>query len=133
LKEILDKYIPLLEGEHSHKPITIVVITDGVPTDDPQEVIINAARRLDGSGVPVNQLGIQFAQIGDDEDATAALQELDEGIAAIHGIRDMVDSTLCDPANLHFTTDTVIKILLGAINAVPDGYPRFPKPEIVYR
>jgi len=55
--------------------------------DDPKEVIINAARRLDQNGVPVNQLGIQFAQIGDDPDATEALDELDSGIAAINGIR----------------------------------------------
>jgi hypothetical protein len=55
--------------------------------DDPKEVIIDAARRLDHSAVPVNQLGIQFAQIGDDLDATEALNELDSGIAAINGIR----------------------------------------------
>lgn len=55
--------------------------------DDPRQVIINAARRLDHSGVALNQLGIQFAQIGDEEDATEALQELDEGIAAVNGIR----------------------------------------------
>lgn len=58
-----------------------------VLADDPKDVIINAARRLDHSGVPCNKLGIQFAQIGDDEDATEALQELDVGIAAVNGIR----------------------------------------------
>lgn len=55
--------------------------------DELQEVIIAAARRLDQTGVPINHFGIQFAQIGDDEDATEALKELDEGIAEAHGIR----------------------------------------------
>ena len=104
--------------------------------DDPKEVIIQAARHLDEIEVPVNQLGIQFAQIGDYEGAAEALKELDEGIADAHGIRvnncvisgalgirpnafvskDMVDTTLCDPNDPHFTTATVIKILLGAIH-----------------
>lgn len=55
--------------------------------DDPKEVIVNAARRLDHNGVPEGRLGIQFAQIGDDEDATEGLRELDEGIADVNGIR----------------------------------------------
>jgi hypothetical protein len=88
LQEIFDRYIPLLEDKClAHKPITIVVITDGVPTDDPESVIVGAARRLDQAGVPMRQIGVQFAQIGDDEDATEALRELDEGLADLHGIR----------------------------------------------
>jgi hypothetical protein len=55
--------------------------------DDPESVIVGAARRLDQSGVPARQMGVQFAQIGDDEDATEALRELDEGLAERHGIR----------------------------------------------
>jgi len=133
LQELFDRYIPLLEDQRlAHKPISIVVITDGVPTDELQEVIIAAARRLDQTGVPINHFGIQFAQIGDDEDATEALKELDEGIAEAHGIRDMVDTTPCNPNDSHFTTATVIKILLGAINerfdSTPIGRPPFPKP-----
>ena len=34
-----------------------------------------------------DQFGIQFAQIGDDKDATASLLALDEGIAAFNAIR----------------------------------------------
>jgi uncharacterized protein YegL len=138
LEEILNKYIPLLEDTRlAHKPITIVVITDGVPTDDPKGVIINAARRLDHSGVPDNKLGIQFAQIGNDEDATEALRELDEGIADVNGIRDMVDTTPWNPNDARFTTATVVKILLGALNglagAPSTGNPNFPRPGSAYR
>jgi hypothetical protein len=119
LQEMFDKYIPLLEDKNlAHKPITIVVITDGVPTDDPEEVIIGAARWLDKTAVPARQIGVQFAQIGDDEDATEALRELDEGLADQHGIRDMVDTTLYD--GTEFTTATMVKILLGAIDESVD-------------
>jgi len=133
LEEIMNKYIPHIENRtFPNKPLTIIVITDGVPTDDPKEVIINAARRLDSNQVPENMLGIQFAQIGDDLDATEALDELDSGIAAINGIRDMVDTTPCHPGDPQFTTDTVVKILLGAINGqvggVPAGPPSLPRP-----
>jgi len=118
LQEILDRYIPFLEDGRAHKPITIVIITDGVPTDDPKQVIVDAARRLDRNRVPVNQLGIQFAQIGDDPEATVALRELHEGLSAAYNIRDMVDTTLFNPNSAHFTTDTMTKILLGAINGL---------------
>jgi hypothetical protein len=37
--------------------------------------------------VPLRQLGIQFVQIGDDPDATAALKELDDDIGPTHGVR----------------------------------------------
>lgn len=140
LEDILNKYIPFLEdGRLAHKPITIVVITDGVPTDDPKEVIINAARRLDHSGVPDNKLGIQFAQIGNDEDATDALRELDEGIADINGIRDMVDTTPFNPNDVRFTTATIVKILLGALSGLAGasgpvaGSPNVPRPGVAYR
>jgi len=122
LDEIFNRYLPLLEDQRlNHKPITIVVITDGEPTDEPKEVIIDAARRLDRTGVAPHRFGIQFAQIGDDEDASIALRELDDGIAAVNGIRDMVDYTPCSPNDLKFTTDTVIKILLGATSRLIDG------------
>jgi hypothetical protein len=106
--------------------------------DDPKSVIIQAARRLDQSGVPIHQLGVQFAQIGDDEDATEALRELDDDLSDAYGIRvsssrtplwwgnlcyaqDMVDTTLYNPSDDQFTTTTLIKILLGAINEDLDG------------
>ena len=55
--------------------------------DDPKSVIIDAARRLDHAAVPQHLFGIQFAQIGDEEDATEALRELDDDLEHEHGIR----------------------------------------------
>jgi len=50
-------------------------------------VIVNFARRLDARNVPLRQLGIQFVQIGDDPNATAALKELDDNLGPTHGVR----------------------------------------------
>jgi uncharacterized protein YegL len=121
LSRMFNKYLPLLENKRRpHKPVCLIVITDGVPTDDPKEVIIDAARRLDHTGVPLNKFGIQFVQIGDDTDATNALKELDDGIAGENGIRDMVDTTPYRPDGGQFTVDSVIKILLGSIDKLVD-------------
>ncbi|KAF9456827.1 hypothetical protein BDZ94DRAFT_1302285 [Collybia nuda] len=117
LQELFDRYIPLVENKsRPHKPITIVVITDGVPTDEPADAIVEAARRLDHNNVPLKQFGIQFAQIGDDPEATEALRELDDDLSKTYQIRDMVDTTPYNPQHSSFTSETLVKILLGAIN-----------------
>jgi hypothetical protein len=55
--------------------------------DDPESVIVTAAKRLDARHFLLSQIGIQFVQIGDDPKATDALRELDENLANVHGIR----------------------------------------------
>lgn len=55
--------------------------------DDPESVIVTAAKRLDARHFPLAQVGIQFVQIGDDRRATEALKELDENLASLYGIR----------------------------------------------
>ncbi|KAF9456826.1 hypothetical protein BDZ94DRAFT_1326699 [Collybia nuda] len=117
LQELFEKYIPLIENKSRfHRPITIVVITDGVPTDEPADVIVEAARRLDHNNVPLKQFGIQFAQIGNDPEATEALRELDDDLSKTYQIRDMVDTTPYNPKHSSFTRETLVKILLGAFN-----------------
>ena len=96
------------------KPINYIIITDGAPTDAPEDVIVAAARRLDRGDFPLNQLGIQFVQIGSDPEATRALEELDDELAGTHGIRDVVDTTPYKSGGLD--GETLIKILLGGIN-----------------
>ncbi|KAI0057835.1 hypothetical protein BV25DRAFT_1345551 [Artomyces pyxidatus] len=127
LQEILDIYIPRIEDRRKqHKPINIIVITDGVPTDDPKEVIVSAAHRLDNNGVPVRQLGIQFVQIGDDKEASAALKELDDDLAGQHAVRDMVDTTLFDPNEPRLRTEVLLKVMVGAIDSIVDNRPSAP-------
>ncbi|WWD20267.1 hypothetical protein CI109_104743 [Kwoniella shandongensis] len=96
------------------KPMNLIVVTDGAPTDDPESVLIACAKRLDRGEFPLSQVGIQFLQIGNDSEAREALQELDDGISEAHGVRDMVDT-------LPFTGEEmsaglIIKTLLGGIN-----------------
>ncbi len=65
----------------------INVFLAGEATDDPESVIVQAARRLDEGRFPLSQVGIQFIQIGNDAAAAEALQELDDGLAETHKIR----------------------------------------------
>ncbi|KAG8779682.1 hypothetical protein FRC12_023950 [Ceratobasidium sp. 428] len=96
------------------KPINFIVITDGAPTDEPEDVIVAAARRLDQGNFPLSQLGVQFVQIGNDPEAKAALEELDDDLSGKYGIRDIVDTTPYTQGGL--SGETLIKILLGGIN-----------------
>jgi len=61
------------------KPMDIIVLTDGVPTDDPATVLQAAARKLDEGLHHPNAVGIQFVQIGNEEGADVALQDLCNG------------------------------------------------------
>ncbi|GAB1523706.1 hypothetical protein RhiTH_006856 [Rhizoctonia solani] len=95
------------------KPVNYIVITDGAPSDDPESVIVAAAKRLDKGEFPLSQVGIQFVQIGSDPEATQALEELDDDLAGKYDIRDIVDTT---PYTTELSGETLIKILLGGVN-----------------
>jgi hypothetical protein len=84
------------------------------PTDDPETVLIACAKRLDKGDFPLSQIGVQFLQIGNDIEAREALQELDDGLAQAHGVRDMVDTVPSQGQDL--TAGLIIKTLLGGIN-----------------
>ncbi|KAI1796108.1 hypothetical protein LXA43DRAFT_937673 [Ganoderma leucocontextum] len=120
LDRLLRQYMNELDSakrsgrEDSIKPINYIVITDGAATDDPAEVIVKTARRLDKDGYLLSQLGIQFVQIGTDRNATRFLQQLDDDIASDQGVRDIVDTTPYLGGQLN--AETIIKILLGGIN-----------------
>ncbi|KAJ7248877.1 hypothetical protein B0H12DRAFT_1229248 [Mycena haematopus] len=98
------------------KRMNLIVITDGVATDDPKTSIIHAAKRL--MAMPdlcLVQLGIQFVQIGNDAGATKALQKLDDEIHKTSNIRDIVDTTPYH--KLHpVTARGLVKALAGGIN-----------------
>ncbi|KAG6856045.1 hypothetical protein H0H87_008149 [Tephrocybe sp. NHM501043] len=103
------------------KPINILVITDGMPSDDPESPIVQAAMRLDAIAAPMDQVGIQFVQVGDDPEATAFLMELDDDLKTIYGnIRDIVDTTPAELTNGVINLDILMKILLGGINKRED-------------
>lgn len=124
LEELINFYLPLVERKFpQHSPIDIIVITDGVATDQQTlpEVIVSAAHRLERSQVPEEMFGIQFVQIGTDAEAASALRALDDHLAKQYKIRDIVDTTPYDPQQGAFNTDYMLKILLGGVNKVLDN------------
>jgi hypothetical protein len=70
------------------------VLTDGVPSDDVESVLLSAAKKLDKLDAPPYQVGVQFFQVGNEEGAKEALEELDGGLSehVEGGVRDIVDT-----------------------------------------
>lgn len=101
------------------KPVNMIVITDGVPTDDPESVIVSIAKKLDKLEAPPYQVGIQFFQVGEEPGAADALKELDDNLAGQHGgIRDMVDTVTWKKREGQSSTlnaDDILKVVLGAV------------------
>ncbi|KAF9266189.1 hypothetical protein L218DRAFT_897162 [Marasmius fiardii PR-910] len=129
LETLLRDYLSRLEAAHDSgstvaiqkiKPVNYIIITDGAPTDDPESVIVQAARRLDAKHFPVTQVGIQFVQIGKSASAARYLQELDDNLVSKHQLqRDIVDTTKYFGSQL--SADALVKILLGGINRRVDN------------
>lgn len=120
LQDILKAYMDQLQRNmDAVRPMNIIVITDGSPTDDPEGVLVQNARRLDSLNAPGFQVGVQFFQIGNDASAREALRELDDGLSQ-QGVRDMVDAVTWDNAasgqqGLELTSNGILKVVLGAV------------------
>jgi von Willebrand factor type A domain len=99
LKPYLDRYSA---NPESTKPLNIIVITDGEPSDDVESTIIWAADRLDKKDAPAWQVGIQFFQVGNEPGAREHLEQLDDYLGEISGnkeLRDIVDTVPWTSAN----------------------------------
>ncbi|MCJ1352944.1 MAG: hypothetical protein MMC33_002928 [Icmadophila ericetorum] len=117
LEDILLPYLRQCsqKGCHSVKPLNIIVITDGCPTDDLHGVIIQAAKKLDTLDAPLRQVGIQFFQVGNDPEATKALQVLDDDLSQEEkGLRDIVDTVPWMKEGL--SANSIMKVVMGAVN-----------------
>ncbi|KAI9780631.1 MAG: hypothetical protein M1816_002792 [Peltula sp. TS41687] len=115
---ILKPYLAHYEAApDTTKPLNIIVITDGVPTDDVESVIVSAAKKLDKLDAPAWQVGVQFFQVGNERGAAAALQELDDGLAEVGGLRDMVDTVpFRQMGSGGLSGEEILKVVLGAVN-----------------
>jgi uncharacterized protein YegL len=120
LNKILKPYLARFEANRKLKPINIIVITDGEPSDDVESVIISTAKKLDKLDAEAWQVGIQFFQVGREPGAREHLKQLDDGLKELSGddeLRDIVDTvpfTGEDGATL--TGRGILKIVLGAVN-----------------
>ncbi|KAL8296153.1 hypothetical protein RB601_003629 [Gaeumannomyces tritici] len=112
-------------GRTGMKPLNLIVITDGAPTDRAgfrvHEVLHRVARQLDLAGAPLYQVGVQFFQVGDDAVARRALEDLDDnlgGLVADGQLRDIVDTCTFDATDGNvsvLTSEAVLKTVLGAV------------------
>ncbi|OAP56168.1 hypothetical protein AYL99_09347 [Fonsecaea erecta] len=106
------------EAEAPVKPLNIIVITDGVPSDDVESVIVHAARKLDALSAEPWQVGIQFFQVGREPEARDMLCELDDTLSAEYHIRDMVDTVPWsgeDGEDQGLTAQGLLKVCLGSV------------------
>lgn len=72
------------------KPVIIVCITDGEPTD--QKAVDNAIIAQTKKMTEDGEMGIQFVQIGKDAGARAFLKHLDDDLQAAGAVYDIVDT-----------------------------------------
>ncbi|KIW89954.1 uncharacterized protein Z519_09384 [Cladophialophora bantiana CBS 173.52] len=126
LNQILKPYLyeladSLERQAHGHeatvKPLNIIVITDGVPSDDVESVIVSAARKLDGVSAEPWQVGIQFFQVGREPEARDMLRELDDTLSGEYHIRDMVDTVPWngEEGDEGLTAQGLLKVCLGSV------------------
>ena len=98
VRNILKPYLAKLETQiaagKEMKPLNLIVLTDGVPSDDVESVLLSAAKKLDKLDAPPYQVGVQFFQVGNEEGAKEALEELDDRLSELveGGVRDIVDT-----------------------------------------
>jgi uncharacterized protein YegL len=122
LNAILKAYLEKCEANKANldavKPLNIIVITDGVPSDDPESVIVSVAKKLDKMDAAPWQVGIQFFQVGEERGAAEALEELDDGLKEANGgIRDIVDTVPWKgSSSTGLNADGILKVVLGSVN-----------------
>ncbi|KAL9104944.1 MAG: hypothetical protein Q9163_000189 [Psora crenata] len=122
LNAILKPYLARLEQKgrgkaDEVKPLNIIVLTDGEAHDDPESVILSAARKLDRLDAPSWQIGIQFFQVGNDPEATRALRDLDDGLIEMGCERDIVDTVPWrgESGRVGLDADGILKCVLGSV------------------
>ena len=124
---ILNPYLAKLEkvmGEGKEvKPMNLIVLTDGVPSDDVESVLLSAAKKLDRLDAPPFQVGVQFFQVGNEDGAKEALEELDDELSnkIKGGVRDIVDTVTWtggrspSEGGVGLTGDGILKVCLGSV------------------
>lgn len=123
MKEYLGKLTAAGTDADSVKPMNIIVITDGAPSDDVESVLVNAARKLDKMDAEPWQLGVQFVQVGAEQGAREHLEGLDDELTALGGgCRDIVDTVPFTPG-VELSADMILKVVLGAVNKRLDRRP----------
>ncbi|MCJ1394930.1 hypothetical protein MMC18_007810 [Xylographa bjoerkii] len=115
LDEELSDYMAELRSNWNRKGLNLIVLTDGEPEPGQkvEEIIVKYAKKLEKMEASEFKVGIQFVQIGSDENARKFLQSLDDDLMEKHGLdRDMVDTVLWEEGH---EDNLYEKILLGGV------------------
>jgi hypothetical protein len=127
INEILDGYMCALRYNRSIMPLNLVVITDGEAQDELllHWTIEHHVTKIVHRGFQAHQFGVEFLQVGDDEEATRHLEKLEEEVSRHHHSlqRDVVGVT---PTNRQsaMSPDKLLGIILSGIDARMNGYMR---------
>jgi 1-acyl-sn-glycerol-3-phosphate acyltransferase len=118
LKPYLDEVDLAMKQGVETKPLNVIVITDGVASDDVEAVILEAAKKLEKIEAPGWQVGVQFFQVGQEKGAAEALKELDDDLVAAGCPRDIVDTVPWNKGGggEGLSADGVLKVVLGSVN-----------------
>ena len=110
----------VVESDYPPSCLHVFLSFDGEPSDDVESPLIAAAKKLDKLDAPAWQVGVQFFQVGRDEEAKKHLKSLDDELAEIAGdddLRDMVDTVpFKGEEGATLTGDGILKVVLGAVN-----------------
>ena len=107
-------------------PLNLVVATDGEAQDEStlhwaiKEHVTKTVRK----GFQAHQLGVEFLQVGDGEEATLHLERLEEDVSRHHHSlqRDVVGVTPTT-RQTNMTSDKLLGITLSGIDARMNGSP----------
>ena len=93
VKQVIDQYLAVRNNKDA-KPIIVVVVTDGRPTDEPAlvKVIVDATKVISSR----EEIGLQFIQVGFDPHAKDFLKRLDNDLTKEGAKFDIVSTTNCD-------------------------------------
>lgn len=111
---LFSKGTPATPANPNCKPVIIVVITDGQPSNSQsavENVIIEATKRLTKEGLTRDALGISFIQTGRDAGAKAFLEKLNNGLTQRGATMDIVNCITIDDAVGLSTTQILEKAL----------------------
>lgn len=84
------------------KPLYIIGITDGAFTDDAEETLLQAARRLQGCRAAPGQVKVRFFHVGEDEGARRFLEALEGAVRRREGQEGITRDVLAGDGD--FTT-----------------------------
>ncbi|KAH6667266.1 hypothetical protein B0J14DRAFT_677131 [Halenospora varia] len=95
------------------KPLNLIVLTDGVPSDDVESVLLSAAKKLDKLDAPPFQVGVQFFQVGNELGAKRELEELDDELCNL--LEGGTGGLSTSEGGVGLTGDGILKAVLGAV------------------